>query len=591
MILKLTRLSSSLLLLLILMGTQASGQENDTRHGPSAAPFGGGGVIAFASQRQGNWDLYTLDVVTGRLRRVTMHPAPDRSPAWSPDGTRLAFQSRRDGNWEVYLLHLTTGELERLTKDPAYDGAPSWSPDGQKIAFESYRAGDLDIFVMEADGTRPVNLTPNEPAGDYGPAWSPDGTRIAFTSWRDGNKEVYLMAPDGTGLRNLTGHEADDEDPAWSPDGQQLAFVSQRDGVRRVHVMAVDGEPVPGRTLPYLGSDASPAWSPDGRQIIFASRQSTDDQALFAYDLVRGTMARLTYGPWVDARPAWNGQAADPYRFSIFDFRFSIPSSAVLELQSAIGNPKSATLEDPGHPLEFKNLPNTTTTIARLSDGVDDSFNALREQVKVQSGYDFLSELSEALRPLDFHSEASQYMSWHKAGRAIDLLWELRDGTRSVLEVAREDVGGETFWRLYLRCARQDGSQGEPLTVNLWDLSYKARVVDAPGRGGQPKGISYGYYLDFTDLARAYGWERISSHDSEDFNWRSNFLALEYWHYQKRDSLLWYDAVREVYSEEELQGLFNWQTGLDLGEDRYLMVVKGLPIPADAQTWVAFLPR
>jgi TolB protein len=182
-------------------------------------------------------------------------------------------------------------------------------------------------------------------------------------------------------------------------------------------------------------------------------------------------------------------------------------------------------------------------------------------------------------------------MSWHKAGRAIDLLWELKDGARQVLQVAREDVGGETFWRLYLRCARQDGSQGEPLTVSLWDLSYQARVVDAPGQGGKPKGIPYGYYLDFTDLARAYGWERISSHDSEDFNWRSNFLALEYWHYQKRDGLLWYDAMREVYSEEELRDLFSWEVGRELGEDRSLMVAKGVPVPADAWGWLAFLPR
>ena len=95
------------------------------------------GRIAFAAYRYHNWDIYTVNPDGSDLRRVTHDPAPDRSPAWSPDGTRIAFASRRNHNWDVYVVDAGGGEPRRLTTDPDYDGAPSFSPDGGRIAFES----------------------------------------------------------------------------------------------------------------------------------------------------------------------------------------------------------------------------------------------------------------------------------------------------------------------------------------------------------------------------------------------------------------------------------------------------------------------
>ena len=208
-----------------------------------------------------------------------------------------------------------------------------------------------------------------------------------------------------------------------------------------------------------------------------------------------------------------------------------------------------------------------------------------------ETGYDFLAHLSDVFRPIDFFSEDSEYLSWHKAGRAIDLLWDFYDGTQPLLEVVREDIGEEPYWRLFLRCARQDGSQGMPLKANLWDLSYRARWIETEGQGGTPKPIPYGYYVDLTELARAYGWRRISSYEEDDFDWRSNFLALEYWHYQKTDGLIWYRAMREVYSEEELKRHFDWEDLVDLGLNKSFLMAKGIPRPPLARQLEHALPR
>ncbi|NIV31251.1 MAG: hypothetical protein GWN58_17675, partial [Anaerolineae bacterium] len=60
--------------------------------------------------------------------------------------------SARDGNWEVYAVNLDGSGLKRLTNNSANDGLPTWSPDGQSIAFVSNRSGAWAIWVMDRSG-------------------------------------------------------------------------------------------------------------------------------------------------------------------------------------------------------------------------------------------------------------------------------------------------------------------------------------------------------------------------------------------------------------------------------------------------------
>ena len=65
-------------------------------------------------------ELYDLESDPGELTNLSRHQAEDQAPAWRPDGGALAFESHRDGNWEIYLLDLTGGTLTRLTDALAY---------------------------------------------------------------------------------------------------------------------------------------------------------------------------------------------------------------------------------------------------------------------------------------------------------------------------------------------------------------------------------------------------------------------------------------------------------------------------------------
>ncbi|HEX8336288.1 MAG TPA: hypothetical protein VF621_06130 [Pyrinomonadaceae bacterium] len=286
---------------------------------PPPAPAAGpraNGRVAFDSNRDGNFEIYTSHPDGGGLARLTFNEGDDFLPVWSPDGRRIAFLSTRDGNAELYVMNADGSEQRRLTASPGVDEYPSWSPDSSKLVYDSERDGNYEIYVMNADGSGQTRLSRNV-ADDAAPRWSPDGSRIAFLSNRDGNYEIYSMGADGGDVVRLTNHPGDDLAPAWSPDGQKLAFESTRDDPSpaacspcnyEVYVMSADGGQ-PSRLTHAPAFDGAPAWSPDGSRITFGSERDGDPE-VYVMSADGGGQAKLAGGAGVDELPDW--QAAQP---------------------------------------------------------------------------------------------------------------------------------------------------------------------------------------------------------------------------------------------------------------------------------------
>jgi Tol biopolymer transport system component len=137
----------------------------------------------------------------------------DIDPTWSPDGSMIAFASSRAGQRQLFVMNADGANIRQVTDLNNMGGRSSWSPDGTRLAFYRGLAGDHNIYIINIDGTGLVQLTNG--GDNLGPSWSPDGNWIAFTSFRDGNNEIYIIHPDGTGLTRLTNNTISDWQPRW----------------------------------------------------------------------------------------------------------------------------------------------------------------------------------------------------------------------------------------------------------------------------------------------------------------------------------------------------------------------------------------
>jgi Tol biopolymer transport system component len=83
---------------------------------------------AFTNDGDGNKEIYVMNAQDGSNQtNLTLDPATDEFPSWSPDGTKIAFTSDRDGNVEVYVMNAQDGSNQtRLTDNAASDGLPDW---------------------------------------------------------------------------------------------------------------------------------------------------------------------------------------------------------------------------------------------------------------------------------------------------------------------------------------------------------------------------------------------------------------------------------------------------------------------------------
>ena len=216
------------------MGLDGSSPVNLSRHpaeDTEPAWAIGGAFIVFVSDRDGDADLYRMEMWAGAVTQLTDAPGADHSPAVAADG-RIAFVSHRDGNAEIYLMSAAGGTPTRLTNDAGRDVDPAWSADGTAIFFASNRGGNYDIYSMDTSGGNVELISDGEgdnrwPSLCSGECLEPD--EIVFSSNRNNNWDIYSMYSDGSELGRWTDHHAVDDAPSWSADGSYIVFRTNRD--------------------------------------------------------------------------------------------------------------------------------------------------------------------------------------------------------------------------------------------------------------------------------------------------------------------------------------------------------------------------
>ncbi len=466
--------------------------------------------------------------------RITNGKWDDVAPSLSPDGKRVVFASNRNDYWDLYVLDLSSGQLARLTDTPAYDGNPSWSPDSQWIIYDTYADDNMEIDILSTVTAGQAIRVTNNPSIDKDPTWSSTGRQIAFVSNRSGDDEIWVVNLDQpNAIVNVSQSASSAEThPVWSPDGTKLAWASARSNEPdSVYVWDSSAPDLPARRI---GSGDWPAWNDRSAQIATRLRQANQDY-LIAYNL-DGTLV-------FPATPIATIQGMDwrtirvgslPFTFQKASFLTPTPLwKAQIQIYTDVPNKRVSVvkLEDVQAPHPY------------LHDAVDEAFIALRQRVIAETGWDALASLADAYVPLSSSLDPGKALDWLYTGRAFAIN-PLTLNAGWMLAV-REDIGDQTYWRVYLRAFGQDGSQGEPLRETPWDLTarYNLNPQDYDQGGTYMKSIPPGYWVDFTNLAQEYGWQRLPAQN----NWRSYFAGTQFNEFVITGGLDWHAAMLELY--------------------------------------------
>lgn len=219
-------------------------------------------AIAYTSYVSGFPDINISWIYKGLLTRPARGNEADHNflPVFSPDGTKIAFSSNRDGNNEIYVMNVDGSGLRRLTNHRAIDTTPTWSPSGTHVAFVSERSGSPNIWRVDALGIeQPVKLT-NESHVDR-PTWSPPPlNEIAYTSRTGGaGFDIKVLDVASGAVRAITTGQGSNESPAFSPTGRHIAFTTTRWGKTQIAVVDRAGYRV--WQITRSGENKFPNWS------------------------------------------------------------------------------------------------------------------------------------------------------------------------------------------------------------------------------------------------------------------------------------------------------------------------------------------
>jgi TolB protein len=230
--------------------------------------------------------------------------APSTGATFPGATGRVAFQTDREGDWELYTMNPDGSDQRPLLDRPATDEFnPAWSPNGLELALQTGPAGqtgNFDIAIVNEDGTG-FRTVVGGPANDSWPRFCLDGWIVFQRTATDGTSRIWKVRSDGSGLTQLTFGPGSDFEPVCHPTDRKVAFTSSRDGTFFAYEVGLDGEGLRQLTS-AVAFDVD--YSPDATLVAFARRDPADGNIeLFTQDLATGAVTQRTFtGPGIDNR-------------------------------------------------------------------------------------------------------------------------------------------------------------------------------------------------------------------------------------------------------------------------------------------------
>lgn len=199
----------------------------------------------------------TVQLSTSTSTTTTTSSGYDGQPDVSPDGQQIVFASTRDGDLDLYLMDIVDMVVIRLTDSFGYDCQPRFTPDGQWILYSSYEpktdsekqrytkmlgagvvsAPEFEICMIRTDGTQKMKITDlhsislspcKHPKDDIIVFMSKPGKTDTNPSIVSSEFDLFTVDFTGTILKQVTTNPEFDGSPRFSKDGSRLIWTSLR---------------------------------------------------------------------------------------------------------------------------------------------------------------------------------------------------------------------------------------------------------------------------------------------------------------------------------------------------------------------------
>ncbi|AEB28189.1 PD40 domain-containing protein [Francisella hispaniensis] len=227
-----------------------------------------GRYIVYSSYSGGSMGVYTLEIATGKVTRITNYKGINSSPSFSPDGKEIALALSKgySDQTNIYIMNLATKALKRITIN-GINTAPKFSPNGQSIVFTSDREGRPNIYVASVNSKYPQSsILSTKIYQAYEPNYTPDGKNIVFmnqSSRTSGTQIADFNLANGS-VTNITNGKSDSS-PTVSPYGDMIAYISTNTrGYSSLDMVSLDGDNHFNIETANNGNILiqSPSWSP-----------------------------------------------------------------------------------------------------------------------------------------------------------------------------------------------------------------------------------------------------------------------------------------------------------------------------------------
>jgi len=259
--------------------------------------------IVFVSNKNGNEDIFSMNLDGSELIQLTDYPGNDMYPSVSPDGKKIAYTSDIGGSWQILIMNWDGTGKTQITTNHERNGYPAWSFDSSYIFFEMYVDGDWELYRINSDGSSMKRLTFNPGADDWHPGGYPFEYKVLYESGTVGHEDIYIMDYNGENIKKISDFNLRKRVPSMSRDTKLIAFMGYEGNNHNIFTMDNNGENIQ-KLTDNPENCGHPDISPDNVFITYEGKVNGQNE-IFIMNIDGSDQKQLTNIPGHDWDPVF----------------------------------------------------------------------------------------------------------------------------------------------------------------------------------------------------------------------------------------------------------------------------------------------